>query len=129
MGLSCDGTIMKILVCDDSVINRQIIGGYLQQMGHKAIYADNGQQAVELFSKHEPDLVLIDVEMPGMNGYEVAKQLRAAPWGATMLLIALTGWGQPQDKRAAEAAGFDHHVTKPFDIDALDGLLHMGSRR
>ncbi|MGE5866554.1 MAG: response regulator, partial [Rhizobacter sp.] len=66
---------------------------------------------------------VLDIGMPGLNGYEVARELRAAPWGSAPLLVAATGWSQTQDRERALAAGFDAHLTKPFDPTALDELL------
>jgi CheY-like chemotaxis protein len=70
-----------------------------------------------------PDVVMLDIGMPRLNGYDAARRLREQPWGKRMLLIAMTGWGQDEDKRRAAEAGFDHHFTKPVDITVLHGLL------
>ena len=116
----------SILIIDDNVDSAQTLGDLLELSGHHTTVAHNGLDGLAAAERVRPDVVMLDIGLPGMNGYEVARRLRAEPWGAPILLIALTGWGQPQDKREAEAAGFDHHVTKPFDIDALDGLLQSG---
>ena len=116
----------NILIVDDNVDSAQTLGDLLELSGHHTTVVHNGLDGLAAADRIRPDVVMLDIGLPGMNGYEVARQLRAEPWGKRMLLIALTGWGQPQDKREAEAAGFDHHVTKPFDIDALDGLLQPG---
>jgi CheY-like chemotaxis protein len=70
-----------------------------------------------------PDLVLLDIGLPRMNGYEVARHIRKQEWGKRMTLIAVTGWGQEEDKRRALESGFDHHLTKPVEPAALDKLL------
>jgi CheY-like chemotaxis protein len=72
-----------------------------------------------------PDVVLLDIGLPKMNGYEVARQIKKQPWGQGLTLIALTGWGQDEDKRRALAAGFDHHVTKPVQAATLERLLAL----
>jgi CheY-like chemotaxis protein len=70
-----------------------------------------------------PDVAVLDIGMPGLNGYEVARRIREQPWGAAIRLIAVTGWGQAEDVQRARASGFDHHVTKPVDFDALQALV------
>ncbi len=70
-----------------------------------------------------PDIAVLDIGMPGLTGYEVARRIRREPWSAELLLIAVTGWGQLDDKREALAAGFDHHLTKPVDPEALERLF------
>ena len=73
--------------------------------------------------QYRPDCVILDIVMPGLNGYEVAKLLRSEPWGSRLTLIAMTGWGQDDDKRMAREAGFDHHLTKPVDTNLLEDLI------
>ncbi len=126
----CDGTIMKILVCDDSVVNRQIIGGYLQQMGHKAIYAENGQQAVELFTKYEPDLVLIDVEMPGMNGYEATREIRQSCYDFSQWtpIIFVSSFIDDESIVKGIEAGADDYLTKPVSAAVLRAKIHAMRR-
>ncbi len=70
-----------------------------------------------------PDVALLDIEMPKMNGYEAARHIRQQPWGKCTVLIALTGWGQPEDRRRTAEAGFDHHLVKPVEPKALENLL------
>lgn len=121
---------MKILVCDDSVINRQIIGGYLHQMGHKAIYADNGKQAVELFIKNEPDLVLIDVEMPGMNGYEATRAIRQScdDFSQWTPIIFVSSYIDDQSIVKGIEAGADDYLTKPVSAAVLRAKIHAMRR-
>jgi CheY-like chemotaxis protein len=71
-------------------------------------------------------VILLDIGLPQLNGYEVARRLRAQPWGRDIRLVAVTGWGQAQDKRAAFDAGFDHHLTKPVELPELEGLIALG---
>jgi CheY-like chemotaxis protein len=79
--------------------------------------------ALETAAAFRPDVVLLDIGMPKLDGYEVCRRLRAQPWGAGVLIVAVTGWGQDSDKRRAREAGFDHHLTKPMDPAALYDLL------
>jgi CheY-like chemotaxis protein len=85
--------------------------------------AHAGHRALELAEKLRPEVLLLDIGMPDLNGYQVAQSIRAAPWGQQMILVAVTGWGQEEDKRRALAAGFDHHLTKPVDGQALESLV------
>ena len=85
--------------------------------------AHSGRAALDAFSSFAPDTVLLDIGMPEMDGYEVARRIRAAPAHRDVLLIALTGWGQEHDQLQSLAAGFDHHVVKPPDVDRLRELL------
>ena len=77
--------------------------------------------------KLHPDALLLDIGMPELNGYQLAHRIRGTSWGSRAMLIAITGWGQEQDKRRALAAGFDQHLTKPIDPDGLEMLLQRGA--
>jgi CheY-like chemotaxis protein len=94
----------------------------IECMGHQVLVAADGVQAVELAEKFQPQIALLDIGMPRMDGYEAARRIRAA-LGRRVVLVALTGWGQEQDQRRAYSAGFDHHVTKPAEPDALESLI------
>jgi CheY-like chemotaxis protein len=83
----------------------------------------SGNQALELGRQHRPDVAVLDISMPDMSGYEVARTARAEEWGRDIFLIALTGWGQAEDKEKARAAGFDKHLTKPVDPDKVHEIL------
>lgn len=85
--------------------------------------ARNGTQAIEVAGAFRPDIALLDIGLPGMSGYELAARLRAEPFGSALLLVALTGYGQDEDRRRTREAGFDHHFTKPADLGQLAGLL------
>jgi CheY-like chemotaxis protein len=85
--------------------------------------ATDGVAALELAERCQPDVALLDIGMPRMDGYELARNIRAEPWGAQMKLIALTGWGQESDRRRSRDSGFDGHLTKPVDQHLLDRLL------
>jgi CheY-like chemotaxis protein len=92
-------------------------------MGHEVKTAYDGAQALAAAEKWQPDVVLLDIGMPKLNGYEVARQIRQQPWGENMLLIALTGWGQEEDRRRTSEAGFDEHLIKPVDVAMLHQVL------
>src|SRR5262249_16805546 len=85
--------------------------------------AYNGPDALETFATHRPDVVLLDIGMPGMDGYEVAQRIRGEPHSVDVTLIALTGWGQEDDRSRSRAAGFDHHMIKLREFSALKTLL------
>ena len=85
--------------------------------------AADGLAALQAVRARAPDVVLLDIGLPKMNGYEVARHIREQPWGGNVALVALTGWGQDEDKRRAREAGFDHHLTKPVKGAALEKLL------
>jgi len=91
--------------------------------GHDVNVAHSGKAALAAGGSYRPDVVILDIGMPEMNGYDVARAARQEPWGKTAYLIALTGWGQVADKERATAAGFDRHLTKPVDADVLSAIL------
>ena len=97
---------------------------YLQAMGHDIHVAFGGADALARVAAIRPDACLLDVGLPDMNGYETAAALRTITGLETIMLVALTGWGDERDRARAKAAGFDHHLTKPADLDAIEQLLH-----
>ena len=113
----------KVLVADDNQDAADSLAMLLRLAGHEVRIATNGRAALALANAFRPAAALLDIGMPGLNGYEVARAVRAEPWGKDMRLIALTGWGQDEDKRQARAAGFDHHLTKPVGYENLQELL------
>ncbi|HXS26511.1 MAG TPA: PAS domain-containing protein [Steroidobacteraceae bacterium] len=113
----------KILVADDNQDAADSLAMLLRLAGHEVRVATNGRAALALANAFRPSAALLDIGMPKLNGYEVARALRSEPWGKNMRLIALTGWGQEEDKRQARAAGFDHHLTKPVGYEHLQELL------
>ena len=96
--------------------------------GFETKVAYDGAQAIEEFTRSRPDVVLLDIGMPVMDGYEVARRIRADANGPATVLCALTGWGQPEDKRRAREAGFDEHITKPVDPSVLADILSAAVR-
>ncbi len=113
----------RVLVVDDNRDAANSLALMLTLMGKEARIAHDGQEALEVAAQFQPDLILLDIGMPRLNGYDAAKRLRAAPWGKRMVLVALTGWGQEEDRRRSHDAGFDLHLTKPIDPVMLDRLL------
>jgi PAS domain S-box-containing protein len=113
-----------VLVIDDNVDAAESMKILLELQGHRAMTAYSGERGIELAAAFHPEVVLCDIGLPdGMDGYAVARHLRAQPGGNGLLLIAITGWGQPEDRRRADEAGFDVHLTKPVDLTSLDALL------
>jgi PAS domain S-box-containing protein len=118
----------RILVVDDNRDAADSLAMVLSMAGHEVRTAYDGVEAVRTAANYRPDLVLLDIGLPKQNGYEAARQIRQEPWGKDMFLVALTGWGQEEDKRRATEAGFNHHLTKPIDPAVLEGLLANISR-
>ena len=113
----------RILIADDNRDAADSLAVMLSVVGHEVRTAYDGQQALELVETFTPDLALLDIGMPRMNGYDAARAIRSRPFGQELLLVALTGWGQPEDKHRSQLAGFDHHLVKPVDPSVLDRLL------
>jgi two-component system CheB/CheR fusion protein len=116
-------TKLRILVVDDRVDTAISFGRLLELLGNQVRLAHNGPDAIVAAEAFRPQVVLLDIGLPFVNGYEVAKNLRARPWAQRPVLIATTGWGQDEDKRLSAEAGFDHHFVKPVDPIALVKLL------
>jgi PAS domain S-box-containing protein len=116
-------TPQTVLIADDNADARDSLAALLEIGGHTIHVAPDGQQALALAERLQPDVAILDIGMPLLNGYEVATRIRASAWGRRMRLIALTGWGQAADQERAREVGFDHHVTKPLDLAQLHGLI------
>jgi CheY-like chemotaxis protein len=119
----------RILVVDDNRDAAESIAMLLEMAGHEVRVAFLGREALSLAQSFRPDTVLLDIGMPDLSGYEVARELRLVPWGASVQLIALTGWGQAEDRRKAQQAGFDHHLVKPIDPDKLEDVIGRNTAR
>lgn len=111
----------SILVVDDNTDAAESMTALLRLSGHEVETAPDGPAAIEIFNRMQPEFVLLDIGLPGMNGYEVARRLRAQ--GCTARLVALTGYGQPEDRRCTQQAGFDRHLVKPVEPEAVERLL------
>lgn len=106
-------TIQSVLIVDDNVDAADSLALLLEKVGLQAAVAYDGQTALECFAEQRPDAVIMDIGLPVIDGYETARQMRARQGASPLLLIAVTGWGHPDDRRRSEAAGFDHHLVKP----------------
>jgi signal transduction histidine kinase len=115
----------RVLVADDNRDSAETLAMLLRVEGHEVVIAHDGSAALAAFGGFAPDVVLLDIGMPGPNGYEVAQRIRQSRPDAEIKLVAITGWGQESDKERAFAAGFDHHLTKPVDPRQLSALLDL----
>jgi signal transduction histidine kinase/ActR/RegA family two-component response regulator len=113
----------RVLVVDDNEDSAETMALLLQSLGAEVRTANDGLTALEALRQHAPSVVILDIGMPRMDGYEVARRARQTPEGRAAMLIALTGWGQEEDRRRTQEAGFDHHLVKPVDLAALRALL------
>jgi signal transduction histidine kinase len=113
----------RILIADDNNDALESLATLLQLGGHEVFTATNGGTALQSVERHLPEVVLLDIGMPLLDGYEVARRIRAQPWGQRITLVALTGWGQDSDRRRSREAGFDSHLVKPLDLETLTDLL------
>jgi len=113
----------RILIADDNNDALESLATLLQLSGHEVYTATNGGTALQSAERHLPEVALLDIGMPMLDGYEVAKRIRAQPWGQRITLVALTGWGQDSDRRRSREAGFDSHLVKPLDLETLTDLL------
>jgi len=115
----------RVLVVDDNRDAAESLGMLLELEHCEVAVAFDGIQALETIDQFQPDIALLDIGMPGMDGYELARRIRATPRGRNLVLVALTGWGQADDKKRAADSGFDEHLTKPVDPDLLTQVLHL----
>ncbi len=120
---SVDAAPVNILVVDDNRDAAESIGMLLGHLGAEVRVAEDGTQALAAFEVFRPRVVFLDIGMPGMDGYELARRMRSMPSEPVVTLVALTGWGQDDDRKRVMGAGFDHHMVKPARIDALQSLL------
>lgn len=114
---------VRILVVDDNEDSARSLSILLKMTGHVTHTVHDGRAAIEAAATIRPDVVLLDIGLPNLNGYDVARKIREQPWGKDMVLVALTGWGQDQDRQKSRDAGFNGHLVKPLDYAALEKLL------
>lgn len=117
------GHRLRILVVDDNIDAAEVLVALLEMSEHEVSVAHDGLKAIELAEQFGPDVIFLDLGLPGMSGLEVARNLRAQPRFASVTLVALTGWGAENDRAQSKAAGFDHHFTKPANFDRIEALL------
>lgn len=113
----------RILVVDDNHDSALSLAMMLSLMGHETRTAHDGEAAVSTAETFLPQVILLDIGLPKLNGYEVAQRIRQQAWGTGMFLIAVTGWGQDEDRRRSEEVGMNLHMVKPVEPAALEGLL------
>ena len=114
---------LRILIADDNQDAALSLAMLLQLGGHETHVVHDGQAAVAQGEQLRPDVVLLDIGMPKLNGHAAARRMREQSWSETAVLVALTGWGQQEHVQLSAAAGFDHHLVKPVDLDRLNRLL------
>jgi signal transduction histidine kinase len=117
----------RILIADDNRDALDSLAQLLQLAGHEVYRAADGHEALAAAAERRPDLVMLDIGMPGLDGYQVARRIRAEQWGRQITLVAVTGWGQDADRRRSREAGFDSHWVKPLDAQKLAALLEGSS--
>lgn len=116
-------TPRRVLVVDDNADNAELLKILLQQDGHEAFMAHDGVEGLAAAERLRPDVVLMDLGLPRINGLDACRRIRQEPWGKRMLVVAITGWGQDVDRRRSQEAGFDHHLVKPVDARAISDLM------
>jgi CheY-like chemotaxis protein len=114
---------LRVLIADDNDDIAESLAMLIEELGHETRTARDGADALATSAAFHPDVAILDVGMPKLDGYEVGQRIRAEPWGNKVMLVALTGWGQPDDRRRSAEAGFDQHLVKPASIDAIERLL------
>lgn len=114
---------VRILVVDDNHDSADSLGLLLKLVGNDVRVVHDGQVAVDVANEFQPRVVLLDIGLPTLNGYEAARKIREQPWSNQAVMIAVTGWGEDVDRQRSKQAGFDHHLVKPVDLDALTALL------
>ena len=95
----------------------------LRMLGHEVATANDGENALGVAEQFRPDVAILDIGLPKVNGYDLAKQIREKPWGRDIVLVALTGWGQEEHRRRSAESGFNHHLTKPVELEVLQEIL------
>lgn len=121
--------VRSVLVVDDNKDAADSLAMLLQLDGCSVCTAGDGAEALDVFDRMQPEIVLLDIGLPDFDGYEVARRIRSRQGPKKTLLIALTGWGQEQDKKRAAQAGFDEHLTKPVSLDLLRMLMSVAKPR
>ncbi len=124
--LQAGAAAQKVLIVDDNVDAAQTAGWLMEKLGYAIELAHDGNSALEKALELRPEIILLDIGLPGRNGYEVCRELRKHPDFKRTLIIAQTGWGQKRDKDMAQLAGFDHHLTKPLSLESIAYVIGKG---
>lgn len=122
-GLGGSSGRSRILIVDDNLDSARSLAEVLSLTGNETFVAHDGVEAVAAAEMQRPDVILLDIGLPKLNGYDACRQIRMKPWAANILIIALTGWGQEEYRRKSAEAGFDGHLVKPVDLTELMKLL------
>lgn len=128
-GRAVRGPYRKILVVDDNLDSAQSMAEMLALLGHEVATAHDGASAVDAAEVFRPDVVLMDIGMPRMNGFEATRAIRGRAWGRGVTIVALTGWGQQSDRAESERAGCDGHLVKPIHLNDVEPYLLARRRR
>jgi two-component system CheB/CheR fusion protein len=121
--LQVSNNIKKVVIIEDIDDAREMLSKLLELEGYDVLSAADGKSGLKLIGQQQPDLALIDIGLPELNGYQVAKQLRASPETERLFLVALTGYGQTNDRELVKKAGFDGHLVKPLNMNQFRGML------
>jgi CheY-like chemotaxis protein len=113
----------RVLVVDDNKDSALTLAMILRIMGHEAQTAHDGLEAIQLAETFRPEVIFLDIGMPKLNGYDTCRHIRQQPWGTSIVIVALTGWGQAEDYRRSKDAGFNHHLVKPVKPPVLRQVL------
>lgn len=116
-------TAQRVLLVDDNADSTEPLSLLLQSRGHDTRIAIQGEEAITIADTFQPTCVLLDLGLPGIDGYEVARRLRERPYGRELILVALTGWAGKEVRSKAAAAGFDYHLVKPVDLGELEHIV------
>ncbi|WP_198683716.1 ATP-binding response regulator [Peristeroidobacter agariperforans] len=119
---------LRVLVADDNADALESLALLLEVCGHEVRKASDGQETLQAVTAWRPDVALLDIGMPILDGYEVARRIRSEPWGTQLFLVAVSGWGQSEDRQRATDAGFDLHFRKPIGLPILEGILEKAQR-
>jgi CheY-like chemotaxis protein len=119
----------RILIVDDSTDQAESLGRLLTILGHSIRTTSTGEEGIEIIKQFRPHVALIDIGLPGINGYELARRIRETASVRDTVLVAQTGWGQEEDRRRSSEAGFDHHLVKPLEMADLTEILNTLERR
>jgi CheY-like chemotaxis protein len=116
-------TGQRVLLVDDNTDSSEPLSLLLQAKGHETRISVEGEEAIAMADEFLPDCVLLDLGLPGIDGYEVARRLRGRPYGAKLTLVALTGWAGKEIRVRAAEAGFDYHLVKPVNLEELERIV------